>query len=164
MKFLRRCAEKLSRGKSFKRHIYVNGASVPIFVSPDAQLKYLKSGASSFDQDLILIAEAFVEKDSVVWDIGANVGVFTFASAAIAKTGVIISVEADIWLAGFLRRTRNLSEFTSADIRILPVAVSSQNGVAIFQIADRGRASNALEVAGGSSQMGACVSASMCHV
>jgi predicted RNA methylase len=118
MEFLRRCVEKLSRGKRFKRYIYVSAARIPIFVSPDAQLKYLKSGASSFDQDLISIAEAFIGDESVVWDIGANVGVFTYAAASLAKRGSVVAVEADIWLADLLGRTKRLSDYRNIDIRI----------------------------------------------
>jgi FkbM family methyltransferase len=154
MEFLRRCVEKLSRGKRFKRYIYVSAARIPIFVSPDAQLKYLKSGASSFDQDLISIAEAFIGDESVVWDIGANVGVFTYAAASLAKRGSVVAVEADIWLADLLGRTKRLSDYRNIDIRILPVAISNNDGVAVLQIASRGRASNALEEVEGRSQMG----------
>lgn len=154
MKFFRKTAEFWARGKCFKRHLSVNKATWPIFISPDAQLKYIKVNVSAFDQDLIAIAETFVDRESIIWDVGANVGVFTYASAAMASEGTIVSVEADIWLAGLLRRTRRLKEYSSRDVRILPVAVSAQDGVAVFKIAARGRASNALESAGGSSQMG----------
>ena len=57
---LRRILEKLARGKRLRRHIYVKGQRVPIIVSPDAQLKYLKSGAEAFDFDLIRITEIFL--------------------------------------------------------------------------------------------------------
>ena len=151
---LRRILEKLARGKRLRRHIYVKGQRVPIIVSPDAQLKYLKSGAEAFDFDLIRITEIFLNNDSVVWDVGANVGVFTYAAASVARNGVVVSVEADIWLADLLGRTRRLPEYADIDIRILPVALSRDDGVAILQIASRGRASNSLEEAGGRSQMG----------
>lgn len=151
---LRRVLEKWARGKRLKRNIYVNGQRRPIIVSPDAQLKYLKGGAGAFDQDLIRIAEVFLSEDSVVWDVGANVGVFTFAAASVAKNGTVVSVEADIWLADVLGRTRHLPEYADLDIRIVPVALSRVDGVAVFQIASRGRASNSLEEAGGRSQMG----------
>lgn len=130
------------------------GSKIPLMVSPDAQLKYLKLGSGAFDSDLITIAENFVEKDSVVWDVGANVGVFTFAAASIAKRGTVVSIEADVWLANLLGKTRRLPVYRNLDIRILPVALFNQDGIAVFKIADRGRASNSLEKAGGLSQMG----------
>ncbi|MFI4862288.1 MAG: FkbM family methyltransferase [Phycisphaerales bacterium JB063] len=154
MSFLRTLAERLSRGRTFRRKIVVSGKACPIVVSPDAQLKYLKPGSGVFDQDLVRIAEQQLTADSVVWDIGANVGVFTFAADSVAHRGTVISVEADIWLANILRRTARFKAYEGIDLRILPAAVSDQTGVAVFTVASRGRASNALEAAGGRSQMG----------
>ncbi len=154
MNYLRRIIELWARGKTFKRKLNVGGKIVPLIISPDAQLKYLKSGSEGFDRDLIAIAELFLKRDSNVWDVGANVGVFTFAAAVIAKEGSVVSFEADTWLVGLLRRTRNLPAFKDFNIRILPVALSGKDGVATFQVAKRGRASSSLESAGGRSQMG----------
>jgi FkbM family methyltransferase len=154
MKAIRTIIERLSRGKVLKRTITVSGKPIPIYVSPDAQLKYLKLGSNVFDNDLIQIAETFLVENSNVWDVGANVGVFTFSSAAVAAKGVIVAVEPDIWLASILRRTSRLDQYRNSDIRVVPVAISAADGTAKFVIANRGRASNALESAGGRSQMG----------
>lgn len=154
MGIFRAAVERLSRGKVLKAHINVQSKSIPIMVSPDAQLKYLKLGRRAFDQDLIEIAEAYLNETSHVWDIGANVGVFTFASAYIAKKGTVLSVEPDTWLVELLRTTAGFDEYAKTDVNIVPVAVSNKNGVASFMVASRGRASNALESAGGRSQMG----------
>jgi FkbM family methyltransferase len=154
MKILRTIIERLSRGKVLKRTIKVSGVSTPLYVSPDAQLKYLKSGREAFDHDLIQIAARFLMEDSTVWDVGANVGVFTFSSATVASKGTIVSIEADIWLASILRKSARLDQYRNSDIRVLPVAMSESDGTAKFIIAARGRASNALECAGGRSQMG----------
>lgn len=154
MKLLRTIAERLSRGRVIRRRILVNGKSIPLLVSPDAQLKYLKWGKQAFDQDLIEVAEKFVTADSNVWDIGANVGVFTFAASCLAHQGTVVAVEADIWLAGILRRTALFKEYSSQSILVLPAAVSNVNAVASFVVASRGRASSALEFVGGRSQSG----------
>jgi hypothetical protein len=104
-KIPRKIAEYLSREKVLKRRITVNERKIPLFVSPDAQLKYLKPGSNSFDQDLVGIAEKYLTVNSCVWDIGANVGVFTFAAASVAHQGIVVAIEADIWLANLLRKT-----------------------------------------------------------
>lgn len=153
-KYFRVLLEMLSRGKVLKRRMRIKDKSTQIFVSPDAQLKYLKFRINSFDRDLICIAENFLTSSSNAWDIGANVGVFTFAAANVANKGTIVSVEPDIWLAQLLRKSSRIKENKEFDIRVLPAAISDQNGVATFMIAKRGRASNALEEAGGHSQMG----------
>ena len=130
MTMLRRITEKLARGRVLKRKMTVCGKATPLFVSPDAQLKYLKPGKEAFDRDLIQIAEKFLREDSVVWDIGANVGVFTFSSAVVASKGTVVSVEADIWLASILRKSARLEQYRDSDIRVLPAAMSSVDGTA----------------------------------
>ena len=80
MKFFRRLLELWARGKIFTRTLVVHGQPYPIKISPDAQLKYMKLGDAKFDCDLVDIAEAFVQENSIVWDVGANVGVFTFTA------------------------------------------------------------------------------------
>lgn len=142
---IRTIAERMARGRAFKRSFKVGGVALPIFISPDAQLKYMKVGPNAFDADLILIAEKMLKEDSVIWDIGANVGVFTFAAAAIATRGTVVSIEADIWLAGLLRKTMRLDSYAAKDIRIVPVAISDNCGISGFNVAMRGRASNSLD-------------------
>ena len=150
---IRRLAERLARGRVLRRTIEVAGRRVPIHVSPDAQLKYLKPGARAFDADLLVLAEQRLSADSVVWDVGANVGTFTVAAAAVAQRGQVVAIEADIWLAGLLRRTAAEPVY-GGRIQVVPCAVAAACGVARFVIAARGRASNALETSGGRSQMG----------
>ena len=150
---IRRLAEKLARGRVLRRTIEVAGQRVPIHISPDAQLKYLKPGARAFDADLLELAERRLSTDSIVWDVGSNVGTFAVAAASVAKQGRVYAIEADIWLAGLLRRTAAEPAYAGR-IEVIPCAVAADAGVARFIIAARGRASNALELNGGRSQMG----------
>jgi len=99
MNIIRRFVERISRNKVIFRRIFVCRKEVPIFVSPGAQLKYWKIGKGVFDQDLINIAERYIKKQSNVWDIGANVGVFTFSASSIVTDGQILSIEADLGLS-----------------------------------------------------------------
>ena len=154
MKIIRRLAELLSRGIIYKRSININKKKIPIYITPDAQLKYAKIGVNPFDSDLIKIAQKFIKPDSNVWDIGANVGVFTFACAEMIKSGEVLSVEADIWLASILKKTKNLDYYNSKHIYVLPLAISDSNSILEFSIANRGRASNALTLVEGRDQMG----------
>lgn len=165
MKTIRTIAERLFREKYIKRRISVNGKSIPLLVSPDAQLKYLKLGSGSFDKDLIDIAEKYLDSDSNVWDIGANVGVSTFAAASIACKGTVVSVEADTWLANLLRKTASFRQYSANRICVIPVAVSNANSVASFIVAARGRASNSLEASVGfRSQMGGLGKSNLYHL
>ena len=150
---IRQLAERLARGRTLRRTLLVAGRRVPIHISPDAQLKYLKPGARAFDADLLELAERRLSADSVVWDVGSNVGTFAVAAAAVAQEGRVFAIEADIWLAGLLRRTAAEPAYAGR-IEVVPCAVAASAGVARFAIAARGRASNALEQGGGRSQMG----------
>lgn len=137
-----------------KRKIRVMGKSFPILVSPDAQLKYLKLGSSSFDADLIQIAELVTCDDEFIWDIGANVGVFSVAALAASPKSRVIAVEADPWLADLLVRTSEFDAYKKRELLVLAAAASDEFGISEFLIAGRGRASNALAEFVGRSQMG----------
>jgi len=143
--------ERLARGRSLKRSLLVGDQRVPIFVSPDAQLKYLKR---RFDEDLIRLATTRVTKGDNVWDIGANVGVFGFVAAEVSGTGTIVLVEPDPWLAQLLHRTRLQRHWSGKGIHILCSAIGSKVGAASFSIAGRGRAANHLTDVTPSSQTG----------
>ncbi|MDG2022012.1 MAG: FkbM family methyltransferase [Phycisphaerales bacterium] len=117
-------------------------------VSPDAALKYLKPGDSAFSTDLLNFAREFVSPGMTVWDIGANVGVFTFAAAArTGPQGQVLAVEADRWLAGLLDRANHLNRDAGLQVQILAAAVSDRAGYARLHVAERGRASNWIDTA-----------------
>lgn len=139
---MRALIERALRNRWLKRRL-PNG--VPILVSPDSQLKYLKG---SFDQDLIELCAKRVSASSVVWDIGANCGVFCFSSVKAKK---IVAVEADPFLAFLLQQSVGLN---GIPVNVVPAAVWDQTGLAEFAIAKRGRASNFLVAAAGHSQAG----------
>ena len=148
---IRKLAERLARGRRILRHIVVDGKRIELFVSPDAQLKYLKK-SGAWDDDLVKLAHSHVAEGDDVWDIGSNVGVFAFAAAARSKTGKVYAVEPDTFLVECIRQSRARNGLRN--VEVLPVAVSKSDGFAEFLVAERGRASNALAEAGGRSQMG----------
>lgn len=144
--------ERSLRDSSVKRRLPSAFQNTPFYVSPDAQLKYLKPGRKGFDDLLLNLAEQFVHKGDVVWDVGANVGVFAFSAAGMG--GRVVAVEPDPFLVGLLRKSVHLKENSNFDFKVVPVALSDKAALEVFQIADRGRASNSLASAGGRSQMG----------
>jgi FkbM family methyltransferase len=117
-------------------------------------LKYLFKAAGDFDPELLRIAGLLIRKDDVVWDIGANVGLFSVAAAAHAgANGRVISVEADLDAVTLLNRTVQLRSAGHAAITVLPIAVGTAIGFVHFMIAARARAANAIK-GYGSTQMG----------
>jgi FkbM family methyltransferase len=142
MGLIRTVAEKLSRKRVLLRHLPRDLGSAPIHVSPDASLSFWKPRLNS---DLFDLARQFVHPADTIWDIGANVGLFTIAAAQKAgPNGSVLAIEPDPWLAALLERTVNAQPSTAAPIHIMPVAVSNQIGIEIFHIARRNRASSHL--------------------
>lgn len=141
---IRKVLQRLARNKILKRHIVVNDERVPIYVSPDSQLKYVKN-SRHWDQDLIWLAENYVRLGDDIWDIGANVGVFTFAAASASRTGSIYAFEPDTFLNELIKKSITLNGLKN--IHVIPIALSDKNGFAEFNIAEQGRASNSLAIA-----------------
>jgi len=95
-----------------------------------------------------------VKPGDVVWDIGANVGVFSFAAArAAGPGGSVVAVEADTWLVDLLRRSCAIQPPCNAAVQVITAAVAEKMGLREFLIASRSRASNALS-GHGSTQIG----------
>jgi FkbM family methyltransferase len=152
---IRTIAERLSRKVILKRKLPSRLGGESIFVSPDASLKFWRRNLNKADYLLFDWATEFVSPGSVVWDIGANVGMFAFAAAHLAGTrGQVFAIEADIWLAGLLRRTQQELSVNNASVEVIPVAVSESLGIAKFNIASRGRSTNYLSNSSGSTQTG----------
>jgi FkbM family methyltransferase len=143
---MRKILEKISQKRVLKRYLPEKFGSLPIFVSPDSRLSFWKQDLDESDERLFAVAEEFVKQGYTVWDIGANVGLFTFAAAFLASpSGYILSVEADNWLSDLLRKTSSLASDTRAKVDVLNTAVDNRMQISRFNIAQRGRASNFLE-------------------
>lgn len=151
---VRSIAENLLRPIVIKRSLSAPFESAPIFVSPSASLAFLFKSMSRVDPALLALAREFVKTGSVVWDVGANVGLFAVAAAQLAgPNGRVICFEADTWLVQLLRRTAIAQRPASAKMEIVPAAVGAAVAIREFSISRRGRATNHL-VGYGSSQTG----------
>jgi len=121
------------------------------YVSSEAGLRYLKPTLRDVDPTLLRLVDELVSPGDVVWDIGANVGLFTFTAASKVGTGGrVVAVDADTYNVGLLRRSASRHGW---QVDVVSAAVSDQNGLATFHIASRNRSTNALD-GYGSTQMG----------
>lgn len=150
---LRKLAENLSRGLVLRRRLPSRFGHLPIYVTPEAGLRYW-GAMSRIDSVLYSMAAELVKPSSVVWDVGANVGLFSFCAAARSgRSGFVLSVEPDIWLAHLMARScQELPRHLCSEVEVLCASISDSNRVSKLEIAERARASNHLAGAIGSTQ------------
>lgn len=162
---LRTIFERLSRNRVIRRRLPPEFGARPLYVSPDAALRLWHHDLKEADPMLFRLARELVKPGAAVWDIGANVGLFSFAAAAIAgPSGSVLAVEPDPWLSSLLRRSAGLDWLHSAPVTVLSVAIADVHGIAQLNIAKRGRASNFISGFGSTQSSGARESLSVLTV
>lgn len=157
MLVLRSIVEKATRRTVIRRRLPADDGRAPFYASGSAGLKYLFRPMSAIDPSLRRLAKEFVKPDSVVWDVGANVGLFAFSAAHHAgANGRVLAFEADAWLVQLLRRSAAVQPESSAIVEVIPVAVADECDLRTFNLSSRSRATNALS-GYGSAQAGSVV-------
>jgi len=152
---LRRFTERAARRTQFRRRLPREFAERPIWVSPDARLRFLKWGCAAFDAELLAYAIRYVNPGDTVWDVGCNVGEFTITSAhRTGRQGAVLALDADREMITLLQRSIREGQNRDLNISAICSAVSDREGTAELRIARRGRAANALVNVNASSQMG----------
>src|SRR5580698_2652797 len=117
----RNLAEHMSRGVVFRRRLPSKFNRLPIYVTPEAGLRYWLA-MSRVDPTLYRTVDELVRPGITVWDIGANVGLFSFCAAVLSgPSGFVLSVEPDLWLAQLVGRSAQ--ELSPGQSKCSPVQV-----------------------------------------
>ena len=141
-RLLRYILKSITDGMKIKKRL-PNG--IYIYVSPGSQLKYLKN---SFDIDLATVADEFITDRSIVWDVGANCGVFSFLCSRAANR---TAIEPDPTMANLINESIALN---GCQIEVIEAAAFNKSSQMELTIARRGRAANYLTIAGGNNAAG----------
>lgn len=146
---VRRPLALAGRNRSFRRRLPTALGGAAFYASTEGGFKYLRWNTADIDPMLVRFARRHVAPGSSVWDVGANVGLFTFCAAGLAgPTGSVLAVEPDTWLVANLRRSCRLNAGRAAPVHVLPVAIGDGPGVARFNVANNSRAANYVEGTG----------------
>jgi FkbM family methyltransferase len=142
---LRQMAERGSRHVNLTRRLPARFGALRLRVSPGASLTYYRGLRQPSFQDLYDFAEGYVQPGQTVWDVGPNMGVFTFAAAARAQiAGRVLCLEPDLWSVNLLRRSCRYNRGRAAPVDVLPVAVSDDLRLEWLNIPERCRAATHL--------------------
>lgn len=142
---LRSALEQGTHRVVVRRRLPASFARARLYVTTEGGLRYLMRTMSQVDPALLRLAADVVRPGGTVWDIGANVGLFSFAAAAVAGPGGrVLALEPDTALAGLLRRSAALNG-SHAVVEVLPAAVAAEVSVARFHVAWRNKSTSYLE-------------------
>jgi FkbM family methyltransferase len=150
---VRQLVAKLSRRLVLRRRLPARFGGANRWVSPGAALTYFYSLDRPIWQDLYEFAQHAVEPGDVVWDVGANLGVFGFAAAHRAgAAGRVLAIEADPWLAHLMRRSAVSPRPGAAPVEVLCAAAADQCDVQSFETPEWARSGSHLASSAGASE------------
>ena len=136
---LRSILKTLSAEVVLKRRLPREFGRASLFVSPNSALGYWRRDIGKVDPFLFSMVRELVRPKMTVWDIGANVGLFSFAAASVGAE--VVAVEADTWLANLIHRSVLLNKLP---VTVLPAAVSDRPGISQLHLSHEGKSSNSL--------------------
>jgi FkbM family methyltransferase len=141
---LRSALERSTHRLVIRRRLPPPFGAARIYASTEGGLRYLRTRMAGVDPVLLRLAAELIKPGDTVWDIGANVGLFSYAAAVAAgPTGHVLAVEPDTVLVGLLRRSAGANR-EHAPVDVLPVAVANEVSVARFHVARRNRSTSHL--------------------
>lgn len=143
---LRKFAERLSRGRNFRYRLPKRFGGCRMLVTPESGLGYwIPAYAMRRDENMLGHLANWIKPGSVVWDVGANMGLVSFVAAGLAgPTGKVYAFEPDTMMVRLLRRSAQLNP-QAAPVEVIPCAVGASISLSRFNIALHNRSTNFLE-------------------
>jgi FkbM family methyltransferase len=117
-----------------------------VTVSSKSHRRYWAKSLEAIHNDIFTAVERWVCKDSVIWDVGANLGIFAFAAAVRAGPGgFVYAFEPDLEMAALMVRSMSAAIQNEAEVCVCPFAVGSREGEARFVVSGYRSAASALD-------------------
>ena len=143
---LKEIMERASRGVTLRRRLPSDFGSASIYVTPESMLRFWRPSLQKVDPPLFAAAQKFVKPGDVVWDIGANVGLFSFAASWMSGTrGCVFSFEPDAWLASMIQHSAAKLPGGYAPVNVVGLGLSDCVDLARLFVGKKGRAANHLD-------------------
>lgn len=132
---MRKFTNKLLSKFIFKR--YINGR-LPIYVNTKfGGLRYFFKHPRNWDSHLLNCCEKIVKENDIIWDIGANLGIFSVLSSSLCgQHGQVFSFEADNSVCRLLSKSASNQPKSSSPIHVVCTAIGCNNSLALFNYSD----------------------------
>jgi FkbM family methyltransferase len=113
-----------------KKRISHNGIDMTFFI-PNTLSRYRATTFSSKEPETLNWIDSF-EQNVIVWDIGANIGIYSIYAAK-AKNARVFAFEPSVFNLEFLAKNIYINGFQEK-IKIFPVALSNQTDFNLFKM------------------------------
>ncbi len=144
---LARIARHMTGRFTFRKRLPAEFGGARIYVTARSDVRLLAPGFSSTAADLLQVARSYVKAGDCVWDIGSNVGTFSFCAAWKAgPQGRVFALEADPYYAELLHRTARTLSAQYASVVPLCAAAADRSSILELAIAKRGHSRNYLRI------------------
>lgn len=136
----------------FKKRLPPAFGGSGIFVTSRSDIRLLAPGFEWGASDLLIVAGKYIKPGDCVWDIGSNLGIFSFCSASKAgPQGSVYSLEADPFFVEIQHRTSRSLPNSYAPVSPLCAAVADRSGLLKLAIPKNGLSRNHLSILSGNS-------------
>ena len=134
----RRVLSRALAGTYVRRRAVTPDGAFEAYVSGGASLKVLDPRGLNLDPVQRVFIRDWVKRDSIVWDIGANIGLFALPAALKAKEGKVFAFEPNRDVVKQLKRTQRLAANRELNVMVESLALSDHDGSAQFEVSAYG--------------------------
>ena len=121
--------KKIDRLLRKRKTVVHNGQKITFF-TPNAITKYRAKTFSTKEPETLDWIDSF-DENAVMWDIGANIGIYSIYAAKV-KNVKVFAFEPSVFNLEFLAKNIYVNDL-STQIFIMPVALSNQSGFNLFK-------------------------------